>query len=130
LRKLALIPLLMLAGCAMAGPGVGSITGLSEPGAPPTTYDNSWVNKKPSEINRIPEPTSLGVDISERQLGQSPWFDGDGNPTAPRKPGWQTRQEERQAARKAEWREKMGITNIKDEQKARNQEQKPASQQD
>lgn len=115
LIKLALLSMFaMLAGCAMAGPGVGSI---SNPGARPTTYDNSWVNKPENETGKLNDNPQLSADISERELGVSAWFDNDGSPTTPRQPGYIQRQQERQAERRAAMKERMGITNIKDEQK-------------
>ena len=121
------MPLLLIAGCSMASPGVASLGNSTQYGAAPTAYNNKWVQKEESKTHTLPELKDWSVDVSNREIGVSPWFDSDGNPTAPRKPGWQQRQEERQAARKAEWRERMGITNIKDEQRARQEEQKSAA---
>lgn len=121
MHRLALLLPLLIAACQMAGPGVGSISAPPQPGERTTTYNNDWVNPQPSALNSVPQFEKWSTDLSERELGQSPWFDNDGNPTGPRKPGWQIRQEERQAARKAEMRKRMGITNIRDEQRARNE---------
>lgn len=104
----------MLTGCAMAGPGVASV---SDPGMRATTYDNSWVNKPEDETGKLNDNPQLSADISERELGVSAWFDNDGSPTTPRQPGYILRQQERQAERRAAMKARMGISNIKDEQK-------------
>lgn len=106
----------------MAAPGVASLSAPPAPGERQTTYDNSWVNQPPDPMS-LNENPQLSVDISERKLGASPWFDNDGNPTPPRQAGHLQRQQERQAARKAEMRKRMGLANIKDEQKARGETQ-------
>lgn len=124
LRKFALIPLLVLilaliAGCSMAAPGVASISAPPPPGGRKTTYDNSWVNQPPNPTDNLPENQHMSVDISERELGDPWWIDEDGNKKPRRKPGYEERQEKRQAERRAVIKERMGIKTMKDEQKER-----------
>ncbi|MBX3459420.1 MAG: hypothetical protein KF696_05535 [Planctomycetes bacterium] len=99
----------------MAAPGVASLVA---PPDRPTTYDNSWVNKPPNPLDDPNHEQHLSVDISERQLGEVWWIDEDGN-RIKRVPGYEKRQAERRAARQAEMKKRMGITNIKDEQRER-----------
>lgn len=108
--------MLLLAGCQMAAPGVASIS--PPPTDRETTYDNRWVNKPPNALDDPQHKQHHSVDVSERELGEAWWIDEDGN-RIKRVPGYEKRQAERRAARQSELKKRMGISNIKDEQKER-----------
>ncbi len=122
LRKFALLIgfSLFAAGCNMSGPGVARLGAPQQPGTEhETTYDSSWVNKaKPDATNTLDNGQELSVDISERQLGVR-YLDEDSRIGDQYEPAHKKRQREREEARREAWRKRMGIKNIKDEQKER-----------
>jgi len=97
----------MLAGCGMAAPGVARVGAPYGPGHQ-TTYNSDWVNKPKDPLDTLDhEHMSLGADLSQREFGVSYW---DEDPeTGRRVPGYQRRQQERQEARRAAWRARMGL---------------------
>lgn len=109
-----------LAGCNMSGPGVARVGALPAQGAPlNTTYNSEWVNRgDPDPINSIERKGKLSADLSERELGVR-YFDENSEIGDTREPMYLKRQRERQEARQAAWREKMGLKTIRDEQKER-----------
>jgi hypothetical protein len=119
-RVLLIIPFCLLAAaCGMAGPGIG---GGPNTGPGPTWFNNSWVTNQELEPNQLNENPQLSVDISERQLGVPAWFENDGDISKRRQPGYVQRQQERQAERRAIMRERMGLSNIRQEQQEREKE--------
>jgi hypothetical protein len=113
-RILALVVMMLaVAGCNMSAPGVARVG--PSPGANyQTTYNSDWVNRKSDPLETIErEDMSLGADLSKREFGVSYW--GEDPTTGRRIPAHKQRQMERQEARRAAWRERMGITRIGDE---------------
>lgn len=82
-----------------------------------TMFDDEWTNKPgPTSIDHLDYNAGgeLSADMSERELGVR-YFDDDSRIDDEYVPAYQKRQQERREARRAEWRDRMGISNIKDE---------------
>lgn len=117
-HKLATLALLFgLGGCAMAGPGIARGTP-SGPGDQQraTTYNSQWVSKPVSEIDSLDtmQANAQATDISKRQLGQN-YTDPDiasGKYTSVA----DKIVSERVNARQNDWKARMGIKNVNDEQ--------------
>lgn len=105
----------------MAGPGVGSVSpqgSYYEEEQKGSVYNDDWTNKPaPTSIDHLDANAGEGLsaDISERQLGQR-YLDEDTMIGEEYVPAHKKRQQERREARRAAWKERMGYTNIKDEQ--------------
>jgi hypothetical protein len=104
---------MLVAGCAMSAPGVASVGPTPGPNHT-TTYNSDWVTRPADPLDTIDrDDMSLGADLSKREFGVSYW--GEDPTTGRRVPAYKQRQLERQEARRAAWRERMGITRIGDE---------------
>lgn len=111
----------LLAGCGMAGPGVASLQpsgAYHEEVTQDTLYNNDWTNgPQATSVDSLDADRPLSVDISERELGVTTLDEETRiGQKKRREPAHLKRQRERREARRAVWRERMGITNIKDEQ--------------
>jgi hypothetical protein len=109
-----------LAGCNMSGPGVARVGAPPAAGAPVnTSYNSDWVNRgEPDPIHSIDRHGELSVDIQNRELGVR-YFDENSQIGDAHEPAHLKRQRERQEARRNAWRERMGLKNIRDEQRER-----------
>ncbi|MCC6463838.1 MAG: hypothetical protein IT463_00705 [Planctomycetes bacterium] len=124
----AIIGLLVLGGCSMSGPGIARIQPQPAPGTlQKTTYNSDWVSRPKDPVDSLDTmgATQLSVDLSKRELGAN-YLDPEVR-EGRYVDAAEKRQMERQAARKAAWRARMGLTNIKDEQEAREAGSKPAN---
>jgi hypothetical protein len=135
LRYLACLMLLsvFVAGCNMSAPGVARVGAPLPAGEQAnTTYNSDWVNRGPADsVNGLNGEQHMSVDISERKLGTRYHMDEEARIGADgvryNEPAHEKRQRERQEARRAVWRERMGFKTMADEEAERKGERKADS---